>query len=51
VIRRAVFELAHKLRVERGDHAIGQEHLRAAIERLQPAPVSSSAPLRDEAIA
>lgn len=35
VSRRAVFELAHKLRVERGAYAIGQEHLTAAIEQLR----------------
>jgi glyoxalase family protein len=35
VSRRAVFELAHKLRVEKGDYAIAQEHLIAAIEQLR----------------
>ena len=40
VSRRAVFELAHRLRVERGDYAIGREHLQAAIEQLQPAPAT-----------
>ena len=39
--RRAVLELAHALRVEQGAYAIGQEHLRAAIGRLQPASESS----------
>ena len=39
--RRVVLELAHALRVEQGAYAIGQEHLRAAIGRLQPASVSS----------
>jgi catechol 2,3-dioxygenase-like lactoylglutathione lyase family enzyme len=37
VSRREVFERAHKLRVERGDYAIGREHLQAAIEQLQAA--------------
>lgn len=36
VSRRAVFELAHRLRVARGDYAIGQDHLNAAIAQLQP---------------
>jgi glyoxalase family protein len=35
VSRRAVFELAHRLRVERGHYAIGQEHLTEAIEQLR----------------
>jgi catechol 2,3-dioxygenase-like lactoylglutathione lyase family enzyme len=35
VSRRAVFELAHKLRVAQGDYAIGQEHLTAAVEQLR----------------
>ena len=39
VSRRAVFVLAHRLRVERGDYAISQEHLQDAIEQLQPAAV------------
>lgn len=43
VSRRAVFELAHRLRVERGDYAIGQEHLNEAIARLQAAPVGAEA--------
>ena len=43
VSRRDVFALAHRLRVEKGDYAIGQEHLQAAIARLQPAPVGASA--------
>lgn len=34
VSRRAVFELAHKLRVEAGDYAIAQEHLQEAIRQL-----------------
>ena len=37
VSRRDVFALAHRLRVEQGDYAIGQEHLNDAIARLQPA--------------
>lgn len=37
VSRREVFALAHRLRVEKGDYAIGQEHLSEAIARLQPA--------------
>jgi glyoxalase family protein len=32
-------ELAHRLRVERGDYAIGQEHLHDAIAQLQAAAV------------
>jgi glyoxalase family protein len=40
VPRRAVFELAHRLRVEQGDYAIGQDHLQAAIARLQAVPVA-----------
>jgi glyoxalase family protein len=39
ISRRAVFELAHRLRVEQGDYAIGQDHLQAAIAQLQAAPV------------
>ena len=39
ISRRAVFELAHRLRVERGDYAIGQEHLQDAIAQLEAAPV------------
>src|SRR5215218_11177654 len=35
VSRRAVFELAHRLRVGRGDYAIGQDHLQDAIAQLQ----------------
>jgi glyoxalase family protein len=41
ISRRAVFELAHRLRVERGDYAIGQKHLRDAIAQLEMAPVVS----------
>ena len=37
---RAVLELARAPRAEQGAHAVAQEHPRAAIERLQPAPVS-----------
>src|SRR3954463_10130617 len=39
IARRDVFELAHRLRVERGDYAIGQEHLQSAIAELQATPV------------
>ena len=35
VSRRAVFERAHALRVEQGDYAIAQKHLREAIAQLQ----------------
>ena len=35
ISRRDVFSLAHRLRVERGDYAIGQDHLDAAIEQLR----------------
>jgi len=35
ISRPDVLALAHRLRVERGDYAIGQEHLNAAIEQLQ----------------
>jgi glyoxalase family protein len=35
VSRPEVLAQAHRLRLERGDYAIGQEHLNAAIERLQ----------------
>jgi catechol 2,3-dioxygenase-like lactoylglutathione lyase family enzyme len=35
ISRRDVFSLAHRLRVERGDYAIAQEHLDAAIEQLR----------------
>ena len=35
VSRRAVFELAHKIRVEQGAYAIAQEHLTAAIDQLR----------------
>jgi catechol 2,3-dioxygenase-like lactoylglutathione lyase family enzyme len=38
VSRRAVFELAHKLRLEKGDYAIGQEHLKTAVKQLTPHP-------------
>jgi glyoxalase family protein len=39
VTRGAVFERAHRLRVERGDYAIGQDHLRDAVAQLEAAPV------------
>jgi len=41
VSRRAVFELAHKLRVEQGAYAIGHEHLQEAIAQLQTVPVGT----------
>jgi catechol 2,3-dioxygenase-like lactoylglutathione lyase family enzyme len=37
VSRREVFELAHRLRVEGGDYAIGQKHLNVAIAQLRGA--------------
>jgi catechol 2,3-dioxygenase-like lactoylglutathione lyase family enzyme len=40
VSRRAVFEAAHKLRLARGDYAISQDHLQAAIRQLGAAAVS-----------
>jgi catechol 2,3-dioxygenase-like lactoylglutathione lyase family enzyme len=41
ISRRDVFALAHRLRVEKGDYAIGQEHLNEAIAQLQPAAVAT----------
>jgi glyoxalase family protein len=41
ISRRDIFARAHRLRVEQGDYAIGQEHLQAAIEQLQAAPVGA----------
>jgi glyoxalase family protein len=43
VSRRDVFELAHKIRVERSDYNIGQEHLQAAIEQLEKKPATQPA--------
>jgi hypothetical protein len=39
VSRRDIFAEAHRIRVERGDYAIGQDHLREANDRLQAAAV------------
>jgi glyoxalase family protein len=41
VSRRDVFARAHRLRVEQGDYAIGQEHLRQAIAELEAAPAAA----------
>jgi catechol 2,3-dioxygenase-like lactoylglutathione lyase family enzyme len=43
VSRREVFEVAHKIRVEKGDYNIAQEHLDAAIAQLKKTPVSQPA--------
>src|SRR5262245_31789472 len=43
ISRRDVFELAHKIRVERGDYNIAQEHLQAAIEQLEKAQATQPA--------
>ncbi|MFL5759956.1 MAG: VOC family protein [Thermomicrobiales bacterium] len=43
ISRREVFELAHKIRVERGDYNIAQEHLHAAIEQLEKSAVTQPA--------
>jgi catechol 2,3-dioxygenase-like lactoylglutathione lyase family enzyme len=37
-----VLAVAHKIRLERGDYNITEEHLRAAIEQLEAAPAASS---------
>ena len=43
VSRRDVFALAHKIRVERGDYNIAQEHLQAAIEQLEKSQATQPA--------
>jgi len=43
VSRREVFEVAHKIRVEKGDYNIGQEHLDAAIAQLKKTPAAQPA--------
>jgi catechol 2,3-dioxygenase-like lactoylglutathione lyase family enzyme len=42
ISRRAVFELAHRLRIEQGDYAIGQKHLQTAIAHLERVPATAS---------
>lgn len=39
--RAEVFALAHRLRLERGDYNIDQQHLRDAIKQLQATPAST----------